>query len=164
MRLTFDIDLLVADILSISIIIKEISRLYNGKDPDNVEDITFEEYIENLEIDNRSIRESKAFWNNKIKNLNIKPIQLPILKNPRDVHRIKVKRHTRKLNKERWEDIKVQAEAHHTTPSIVLLTCYMIILEKWSNQENFYVNVPLFNRKHINKQVIILSQILLTYY
>lgn len=152
MRLTFDIDLLVADILSISIIIKEISRLYNGKDPGNVEDITFEEYIENLEIDNRSIRESKAFWNKKIKNLNIKPIQLPILKNPRDVHKIKVKRHTRKLNKERWEGIKVQAEAHHTTPSIVLLTCYMIILEKWSNQENFYVNVPLFNRKHINKQ------------
>ena len=49
--------------------------------------------------------------------------------------------------------IKENAKRFDTTPSIVLLTCYMLTLEKWSNQEGFYVNIPLFNRESDTKDV-----------
>ncbi|NHA37351.1 non-ribosomal peptide synthetase [Staphylococcus schleiferi] len=153
MTVSIDIDLLVADILSISIIIKELSNIYNGTDSGNGEEYTFKDYIENIEIDDKTINESKKFWVDKVERLNINPIQLPILKKPADVKEVKVTRHSRKINKNLWNQIKDNAKSYNTTPSIVLLACYMIILEKYSNQEAFYVNVPLFDRNHRNVHV-----------
>lgn len=153
MLISIDIDLLVADVLSISMIIKELSNIYSGTDSGNVEVYTFKDYMENIEIDEKSINESKKFWLDKIENLNINPIQLPILKKPSNVKEVEITRHSRKINKNLWNQIKENAKSYNTTPSIVLLTCYMIILEKYSNQDAFYVNVPLFDRNHSNAQV-----------
>lgn len=153
MKISFDIDLLVADVLSISMIIKELSNIYNGTDSRNDEKYTFKDYIENIEIDEKNLNASKKFWLNKLEKLNISPIQLPILKNPSEVSRVQITRHSRKINANLWNKIKKNAKSFNTTPSIVLLTCYMIILEKWSNQENFFVNIPLFDRTHSNAQV-----------
>lgn len=153
MMISIDIELLVADVLSISMIIKELSNIYSGTDSGNGEAYTFKDYMKNIEIDEKSINESKKFWIDKMENLNINPIQLPILKKPIDVKEIKVTRHSRKVNTNLWNQIKENAKSYNTTPSIVLLTCYMIILEKYSNQEAFYVNVPLFDRNHSNAQV-----------
>lgn len=153
MKIILDIDLLVADVLSISMIINELSEIYMGKELLSNEVYTFKDYIENLEMDEYSLNESKKFWIDKIKQLKINPIQLPILKSPSEIKDVKVTRHTRKINKVVWEQVKENAKKFNTTPSLVLLTCYMIVLEKWSDQEPFYVNIPLFNRDHNNKHI-----------
>lgn len=153
MIVSIDIDLLVADVLSISMIIKELSHIYNGTDSGKSEEYTFKDYIENIQIDKEDLNKSKKFWLDKIENLNINPIQLPTLKKPTDVKEVKFTRYLRKINNNLWNQIKEKAKLYNTTPAIVLLTCYMITLERYSDQEAFYVNVPLFDRNHNNTQV-----------
>ncbi|ARJ14457.1 non-ribosomal peptide synthetase [Staphylococcus lugdunensis] len=151
-QISLNIDLLVADVLSISMIIKQLAHLYHGHTVSE-EQITFKTYLEQKQIDDEQVEQDKTFWSHKIDELQLNPIQLPILKKPELVEQVKVSRHKRIIENKVWEKIKENAKRFDTTPSIVLLTCYMLTLEKWSNQEGFYVNIPLFNRESDTKDV-----------
>ncbi|SPY31856.1 Phenyloxazoline synthase MbtB [Peptoniphilus harei] len=50
------------------------------------------------------------------------------------------------ISKENWIKIKENAYKNKVTPSMVLLSAYSMIIERWTNQEKFVINVPLFNR------------------
>lgn len=36
---------------------------------------------------------------------------------------------------------------------MVLLTAYALILERWTNQDKFFINLPLFNRDLSNENM-----------
>lgn len=49
--------------------------------------------------------------------------------------------------------IKELAASYKSTPSMVLLTAYALILERWTNQDKFFINLPLFNRDLSNENM-----------
>lgn len=144
-RIHFDLDLLVADVLSMSIVLRDLSRLYNGKElSEKVSNWNFAGYLEKVNQEN--IDEAKKYWDERINSLPVGPA-LPLAKNPKEIGVFRVERKLGKISSDKWGKIKEKAKDVKATPAMVLLTAYAMILERWSDTPNFLINIPLFNRK-----------------
>jgi len=144
-RIFFDVDLLVSDVMSMSIMIKELAEIYSGVELDNLNEYTFKDYMQNgiSELINDA---DKEFWEQKINSFEVERPNLPLRKQPEQIKETKFKRRKRIIKKEEWETIKDIAASYQSTPSMVLLTAYALVLERWCNQSKFFINIPLFNR------------------
>lgn len=60
-----DIDLLVADVLSLSILIRDLAEAYNGKVFSNDVSYTFREYLTEKKVGEILKTEDKEFWDKK---------------------------------------------------------------------------------------------------
>lgn len=151
-RIFFDVDLLVSDVMSMSIIIKELAELYSGVELDNLNEYTFKDYMQNGISE--SINDAdKEFWEQKINSFEIERPNLPLRKQPEQIKETKFTRRKRIIKKDEWETIKDIAASYRSTPSMVLLTAYALVLERWCNQDKFFINIPLFNRDLENENL-----------
>lgn len=144
-RIFFDVDLLVSDVMSMSIMLKELAELYSGIELGSFDAYTFKDYIQNG-TSNTKNESDKEFWEQKINSLEIETPNLPLKKQPEQVKETKFTRRKKVIEKDKWEMIKEIALSYKSTPSMVLLTAYALVLERWCNQEKFFINIPLFNR------------------
>ncbi|HEL1527401.1 TPA: amino acid adenylation domain-containing protein, partial [Streptococcus equi subsp. equi] len=151
-RIFFDVDLLVSDVMSMSIMIKELAELYSGVELDNLNEYTFKDYMQNGI--GESINDAdKEFWEQKINSFEIERPNLPLRKQPEQIKETKFTRRKRIIKKSEWETIKDIAASYRSTPSMVLLTAYALVLERWCNQDKFFINIPLFNRDLENENL-----------
>ncbi len=144
-RIFFDVDLLVSDVMSMSIMLKELAELYSGIELGSFDAYTFKDYIQNG-TSNPKNESDKEFWEQKINSFEIETPNLPLKKQPEQVKETKFTRRKKVIEKDKWEMIKEIALSYKSTPSMVLLTAYALVLERWCNQEKFFINIPLFNR------------------
>lgn len=153
-RIFLDIDLLVADIMSISIIINDLARIYGGDYKSKCTNYTFKDFIEQREIDENLIEEDRNYWKNKIeKDFPIEAPNIPLNQKPDFIKKVRFTRREKLINKVCWNTIKKISSQYKVTPSMVLLSCYAIVIERWTNQESFLINIPLFNRNTENENV-----------
>lgn len=152
-KIFFDLDLLVADVMSLSLILKELGELYLGKELDNLNNYTFKDYINNLEVDSEIYKKDQEFWKEKIDSFEIERPNLPLKKAPEQIKETRFTRRKRVIEKDKWSKIKELAASYKSTPSMVLLTAYALILERWTNQDKFFINLPLFNRDLSNENM-----------
>lgn len=152
-KIFFDLDLLVADVMSMSILLKELGELYLGKELDNLNSYTFKDYINNLEVDSEIYKKDQEFWKEKIDSFEIERPNLPLRKDPEQIKETRFTRRKRVIEKDKWSKIKELAASYKSTPSMVLLTAYHLILERWTNQDKFFINLPLFNRDLSNENM-----------
>ena len=152
-KIFFDLDLLVADVMSLSLILKELGELYLGKELDNLNNYTFKDYINNLEVDSETYKKDQEFWKDKIGSFEIERPNLPFKKAPEQIKETRFTRRKRVIEKDKWSKIKELAASYKSTPSMVLLTAYALILEIWTNQDKFFINLPLFNRDLSNENM-----------
>lgn len=61
-RIFFDIDLLVADVMSMSILLRELSEIYAGVEEEKASKYTFADYIYSLESTAEDNTQDKEFW------------------------------------------------------------------------------------------------------
>ena len=52
-----------------------------------------------------------------------------------------------RIEKKAWEELQRKAKEYQTTPAMLLLTAYAAVLERWSRNKRFLINIPFFNRK-----------------
>ena len=152
-KIFFDLDLLVADVMSMSILLKELGESYSGKELDNLNNYTFKDYINNLEVDSEIYKKDQEFWKEKIDSFEIERPNLPLRKDPEKIKETRFTRRKRVIEKDKWSKIKEIAASYKSTPSMVLLTAYASILERWTNQDKFFINLPLFNRDLSNENL-----------
>lgn len=152
-KIFFDLDLLVADVMSMSILLKELGELYLGKELENLNNYTFRDYINNLEVDSEIYKKDQEFWKEKIDSFEIERPNLPLKKAPEQTKETRFTRRKRIIEKDKWSKIKKLAASYKSTPSMVLLTAYALILERWTNQDKFFINLPLFNRDLSNENL-----------
>lgn len=147
-RIFLDIDILVADIMSIGIIMSRLAELYCGEDKVSIDsNYTFKNYLEERKIDDEIYKKDKEFWKKKIESsFPLEAPNLPLNKKPEMIEKVVFSRRKKIISKENWTKIKENAYKNKVTPSMVLLSAYSMILERWTNQEKFVINVPLFNR------------------
>ena len=151
-KIFFDIDLLVADVFSMSIIIKELAQIYSGIDLKPLSDYTFRDYLissNTKEID----QEDKEFWLDKINSFEVETPNIPLTKKPEQINTTIFTRRSKVIDKLTWNAIRENAAKFKTTPSMLLLACYALVLERWCNQEKFFINIPLFNRDLANNNL-----------
>lgn len=143
----FDIDLLVCDVQSFQIILRDLAHHYaTGEAPDVDPSWSFARYLAGKARENAAaIEQDRTYWRDRLEDLPAGP-RLPLRRgadaggDPRFVRRA----HT--FDMRTWEALRQVCETHGTTPSMVLLTAYARTVGQWSEDKRFLMAVPLFNR------------------
>lgn len=147
-RLHFDIDLLVADVQSLHIILRDLAAIYaRGAKPAAPEKWSFARYLTGEEKRRAGEQETAAqYWKEQIGHMPKAP-ELPLSRKPETIQNPVFRRRTYFLAKPQWNLLQKYAAACQLTPAMVLLTGYAEVLDRWSANSRFLINVPLFNRQ-----------------
>lgn len=146
-RIHYDIDLLVADVQSFQRVLSDLAFIYGGgKLSEKSANWSFAQYLhDNNDKTSVAYLKSKEFWDNKVLEMPERP-KLPVKTNPENISKVRFNTRYKIISKENWNTIKEFSKRYQITPAMVLLTIYAIVLERWSENSKFVINLPIFNR------------------
>lgn len=147
-RIHFDVELLVADVQSLQIILRDLVTVYNGEDlPESSKTWNFEDYLRKLKTEDKKERQkAKRYWRNRLSGLPFGP-DLPLAKRPEEIENTRFNRRICHINMEEWTVLQKKSAEYQTTPAMMLLSAYAAVLARWSMNKKFLINIPLFNRR-----------------
>ncbi|GIJ08919.1 non-ribosomal peptide synthetase [Micromonospora andamanensis] len=145
------IDFLVADFVSVQVILDEVHRLYLEPEAElPALELTFRDYL----AAERRWREAhhetaRRYWLDRLPDLPPAPA-LPVLTSPPEP---RFRRRAAVVSPENWRRLRDQARRHGVSPSTAVLTAYQEIIAAWSRSPAFTINVTLLNRLPLHPQV-----------
>ena len=152
------LDMLIADSISVSILLKEVMHYYFKPD-EALEplEITYRDvclYNENKKYETAYVqkrREDKAYWLEKVKTLPGPP-SLPTIsameeKKPMFTHRQLL------LEKEQWHAMHHIASEYGLTMSSLILAIYAEVIGLWAKKQEYCLSVTIMKRPNIHKQI-----------
>lgn len=147
----FSIDVLIADWPSIWIMLNEFEHFYYEKDyiAQN-KDITFRDYVaayQNI-TDSGKYISAKKYWMNKIADIPPAP-QLPM----KYENICEFERYNIVLPSEKWKNFKENCSDFGVTPVAALVTIYGAVLERYSVNKKFTLNLTTLNRMPFHKNI-----------
>ncbi|WP_278286427.1 MULTISPECIES: non-ribosomal peptide synthetase [Clostridium] len=151
----FDMHHIVSDGISMSILTKEISQLYIGKDLGELK-VQYKDYSA-WQLNKKASEEYKRqeeYWLQEFSR------EIPVLKLPTDYARPKTKDFKGDsisfvLDKETTEGLRNIAKKTETTMYMVLLANINVVLSKYSEQEDIVVGSPIAGRNHVDLENLI---------
>jgi amino acid adenylation domain-containing protein len=155
MRLHFSLDLLIADGLSIFLLLREWADLYEQpglrREPPA---IAFRDYVLDLQKQRDSARYAKAlaYWRARLPHLPAAPA-LPILRETASFASAQYKRHESRLDAEQWTSFKAYASGYGLTASAGLLAAFSDVLARWSESESFTLNLTVSHRAPVHPEI-----------
>ncbi|CQR73880.1 Tyrocidine synthase 3 [Sporomusa ovata DSM 2662] len=147
-RIHFDIDLLVADVQSLHIVLRDLAAAYaRGCQPAAPVNWSFAEYLKQ-EAQRRISDQQTAgqYWHQRLSTLPVAP-GLPLKEKPESITSPVFKRRNYFLKRDDWTLLQKRSAAYQVTPAMVLLTAYAEVLDRWSTNSRFLINMPLFDRQ-----------------
>ena len=147
-RIFFDIDLLVADVQSFCIVLRDLAAAYaRGVTPAAPADWRFSDYLTKKNLRIRADREKDSlWWKSRLSELPGAPA-LPLKCDPSQVEKATYRRRIFRLSSREWNAVKEEAKVRGVTAAMVLLTAYAEVLARWSSNSRFFINLPLFDRE-----------------
>ncbi|GAA4083699.1 non-ribosomal peptide synthetase [Nonomuraea soli] len=145
-RLHFNVDLLVADLASFRLMLIELAALYD--DPGSLGELTysFGRYLADMAEVRRPERErARAYWQRRLPELPGGP-RLPLAVEPEAAGVPRFARRYFELTGGEWQVLERRAGEAGLTPAAVLATAYSLVLARWSGDDRFLLNLPLFDR------------------
>src|SRR5689334_14508449 len=154
-RLIFSMDGLIADAISLFLLLNEWSLLYNDLLVAlNPIELSFRDYVlAEIELENSEAAiESLEYWRGRLATLPPAP-DLPLAKNPLEIAQPRFTRRKLRMDSDAW--MRLQANARHAgiTATSALLAAYAEVLTLWSRSQRLTINVPNFNRLPLHPQV-----------
>ncbi|MFJ2767106.1 amino acid adenylation domain-containing protein [Streptomyces sp. NPDC087300] len=145
-RIHVNVDLLVADVHSIRLLLADLAALY--EDPSAVPELTytFGEYLAEQAGSRNVEREAaRAYWQRRLPEMPGGP-RLPLAVEPADIEAVRFVRRTHELSPEAWSTLQGKAARAGITPAVLMATAFSEVLARWSGEERFLLNLPLFDR------------------
>lgn len=149
------IDLLIADGISLQILLHDLMEFYQNESLEVVDiGYTFKEYMKDyLAIKgSKEYLQAKDFWTQRLQDIMVAP-QLPIDKNPEEIEKPFFARQQKNFGKGSLKRLRSVAKMHGVTVSAILCTAYAETLRRWSSQKNFVINIASYNRYGFNDKV-----------
>lgn len=147
-RLHFDIDLLVADVLSLQILLRDLARCCAGKALAVASQWNFASYLHwDAQRRAASQGEHQGYWQQRLSELPSGP-QLPLAKTPQQISKPRFSRRQCWLQPLQWHALKTTASRYQVTPAMVLATVFAETLARFSAGRHFLLNLPLFDRQN----------------
>ncbi|MCX7922789.1 MAG: amino acid adenylation domain-containing protein [Clostridia bacterium] len=144
----FDMDHLISDGISMAILIREISELYEGRElsPLKIQYKDFS-YWQKQMLNTGIVKKQEEYW------LNVFSGSIPAISMPTDYPRPPVRsfegdRINVVLDEEFTVRLKSLADKMGATTYMVLLAAYNIMLHKYTGQEDIVVGTPVGGRRH----------------
>lgn len=151
----FNLSPLIADALSVHLLLEEWSTLY--RDP-KVQlpaiDYSFQEYVQGIEALTKSpaYERAQAYWSERLATLPPPP-ELPARRVSDATAAQGMYRLSGHLSAERWMQVKRRAARSGLTLNVVLCTAFSDVLAAWSRSPNFTLNVVAMNRPPLHPHV-----------
>lgn len=147
-RLYFDIDLLVADVQSLHIVLRDLANAYaSDHELPAPANWSFAHYLRKQEQLRAAEKEAaKKYWQSQLAELPGAP-ELPVKVKPETVQGAVFTRRTQVVSKNAWETLQKRCAVNKVTPAMMFLTAYAQILDRWSSNSKFLINIPLFDRQ-----------------
>lgn len=146
--LHFSMEFLIADWTSIWLLLSEFEALYFTPEKALPEfELSFRDYIltERGLKDTEKYEKDKAYWLKEMETLPSAP-ELP-LKRVSDVDKKPAfKRFLLKMDIDSWRAFKNYAQKCGITPTVAVLTAYADVIERWSRNKRFCINLTVLNR------------------
>lgn len=152
-RVHVDVDMLAGDALSYRRILDDLATLYET-DADATDSIgyTFREYLSDKQrtaVDNSA---AKAWWESRIRQLPDIP-SLPVLPESERADPARSIRLHHWFSPEAKAQLNKIAHGHGVTPAVALATVFSEAIARWSAQQRFLLNVPLFDREPLHDDI-----------
>jgi yersiniabactin nonribosomal peptide synthetase len=150
-RLHVNIDLLVADVLSIQTLYRDLARLYQNPHSELPSlDHSFARYLVEQHARRAIGRErARSYWQDRLDELPGAP-GLPLAVEPEHIGVPRVVRRAHRLSPASWQCLAGRAREHGLTLSMTLATAFTEILAAWSGESRFLLNLPLFDRETLH--------------
>ena len=144
--LHISLDMLIADFLSINIIVDELEDNYFGdKKKTFTKELSFRDVI--VYEHNRqkhpqyseTMKKDKQYWEERISTMPEAP-DLPVKEDLKDTS---IRQLNTYIEKERYLELQKLADDNNITLSGLILACYAEVLAYWSNSKRFSINVNI---------------------
>jgi len=156
-RLHLSVDLLIADMLSLQILLRELGQLYESPDRElEPLDLTFRDCVlaALAERESDAYRRAQDYWRRRLADLPPAP-ELPLL--PASpvpaAGRLRFVRRTATLDGERWRLLRTRGGRLGLTPSMTLLSAFTETLATWCRHPSFTIVLTVFDRPPVHPQV-----------
>ncbi|MBD8499355.1 non-ribosomal peptide synthetase [Paenibacillus arenosi] len=153
--LHFSIEFLVADWASIWLLLSEFEALYYNRELElPTYTLQFRDYL----IAERSLRESiaysrdKDYWFRRLDTLPAAP-DLPLARQHNDAGKAQFIRRYLKMDAPTWNSFKQRAQRRGLTPTTAVMTAYAAVIERWSRNRSFCLNLTVLNRLPLHPEV-----------
>jgi amino acid adenylation domain len=159
--LHLSIDMLIADFVSIQLLLADLDRSYSGVDTDEPR-VTFRDYV----LAHRQLpqhpewRRDRSYWLDRIDTLPSAP-ELPAAGDgapvagpaPVEDSQPRFTRRTLRLSPQSWSALREAGRSHGLTPSGTLLSAYAEVIGRWSRHDRFSLNVTLQGRLPLHPDI-----------
>ncbi|WP_026506316.1 non-ribosomal peptide synthetase [Butyrivibrio sp. NC3005] len=141
----FCTDMLIADYISINVILDDIFSYYKNQTFIHAgKGVSFRKTVEDK--NKKGYREkSEDYWKNKISTHEFRKPQLPV-RSVISTDNVKFTRHGYMLGKDDFMSLKNLCKKNNVTVSNTILAVYASVLSKWSENRQFCINVTLMDR------------------
>lgn len=153
-RLHLNLDLLVADVLSFAILLRDLAAFYRGEGETlPTLGMDFPAYLAaQRELRRPQLASAREYWRARLDTLPGPP-QLPLAQAPESLGRPRFRRLQFLLEKPHLARLEARARAHGLTLASVLACAYAQVLARWSASQRFLLNLPLFDRQPLDSGV-----------
>ena len=147
MLLLLDMHHIISDGTSLGILLQELCDLYNNKELKEKQ-IDYKDFTlwEKEQFESEKFKTSKEYWVNQFKD-EIPLLNMPTI-NPRpSVQSFEGSNYHTKLSKEVFDKVNKVAKDLNITPYMLMLSCYYILLSKYTSQDDIVVGTPIVGRE-----------------
>ncbi|WP_309274140.1 non-ribosomal peptide synthetase [Paenibacillus sp.] len=153
--LHFSMDFLIADWLSMWMLVSEFEIAYEKREQ-HLPDLpfTFRDYIEA----ERKMKETttylrdRDYWLKRVDTLPSAP-DLPMARQKEESVPARFRRRSFQLDSHSWEVLKQRTQNHSLTPTVAVMATYAAVIERWSRNDQFCLNLTLLNRLPLHPQI-----------
>ncbi len=154
-RLHFSFDLMLCDFHGISLLLHELGEIYAGRGAKLPKmEITFRDYrlAEERYRKTKTFERDRRYWLDRIDSLPEAP-RLPLAVKPSALTHTEFRRLMKTIDKGVWLSLRKKGEARGLTPTAITLAAFAEVLGLWSADRKFTLNLTLFNRLPMHRQV-----------
>ncbi|WP_455812808.1 amino acid adenylation domain-containing protein [Pseudomonas graminis] len=151
-RLHINIDMVIADGMSVQILLAELSRSIQQPQASlPMLDYSFPQYL--LEQQQHDLSASRDYWQQRLLQGLPPAPDLPLNAASGEPGAPRFHHRDWQLDAERWGRLKTLARGQGVTPSMLLAGCYAATLRGWSASPDFSLNLTIFNRRGDHPQL-----------
>ena len=137
---------IICDGTSLNILANDLMKLYDGENLPELK-LTYKDYSvwEQTRDYSKEYKKQEEFWLKQFEG-ELPLLNLPLVKSRPAIKSYKGAIYKYTIDTELFEKIKKCANEFNTTPNIILLCCYYILLYKYTNQKDIIIGMPISGR------------------
>ena len=154
--LLIDTHHIIMDGTSLKNLINDFNDLYNNNTlPEK--SITYIDYSvwEQQNLESEKMQESEKYWVEKINNFPLQALNLPFDYNPKAIKTFAGNKISQKIDDIEFSELEDTAKLLGISPYILFISAFIVLLHKYTNQNEIVIGSPIVNREHSELQNLI---------